>query len=250
MFTGMRTKKEEKIIMKGILGLGLSFLLFAGIASSSTGHYKQDAAKEPENTMTTNEKQLDDATITSAIKGKLEADKIVRQSAIDVDSSNGFVTLNGVVETQAEIDRAVELAKAVDGVRQVTSNLKIDVSTPPNNSTTKKMTENVKATADDMGSSVQGHAENAAENTESTVKEGAEKAETAVKDTAITTAVKTKFAADDTVSASSISVETTNGVVHLSGTVKSKAEADKAIQIAKKVDGVKKVKSALVVKPS
>jgi hyperosmotically inducible periplasmic protein len=249
MFTEYENKKEEKIIMKVILGLGLSFLLFAGIASSSTGHYKQDAAREPEN-RTTNEKQLDDATITAAIKGKLETDEIVRQSAITVDSSNGFVTLNGIVESQAEIDRAVELAKGVDGVRQVSSNLKIDISTPPNNSTTKKLTENVKATADDMGSSVQGHAKSAAENTESTVKEGAEKAETAVKDTAITTAVKTKFAADDTVSASSISVETTNGVVHLTGTVKSKAEADKAIQIAKKVDGVKKVKSELVVKPS
>jgi hyperosmotically inducible protein len=45
-------------------------------------------------------------------------------------------------------------------------------------------------------------------------------------------------------------VETTNGVVHLTGDVKSKAEADKAIEIAKKVDGVKKVKSDLVVKPS
>jgi len=231
--------------MKVIFGLGLSFLLFTGIAVSAANH--QAAAENPKNLTTTNEKQPDDGTITSAIKGKFEADEIVRQTAIDVATSNGFVTLNGVVETQAEIDRAIELAKGVDGVRQVNSNLKIDVSTPPNNSATKELTQQVKGT-----SSVTAHSEDAgsAENAESTVKEGAEKAGTAVKDTAITTDIKTRFAADSTVSATKIKVETTNGVVRLSGTVNSKVEADKAVEIAKKVDGVKKVKSEIVVKPS
>src|SRR5262245_45782030 len=162
--------------MKGIFGLGLSLLLLSGIAVSAANH--QAAAQNPQNTVTsTNEKQPDDGTITSAIKASFEADETVRQTAIDVATSNGFVTLNGVVETQAEVDRAIELAKAVDGVRQVNSNLKIDVSTPPNGSATKELTQQVKGT-----SSVTAHSEDAgsAENAESTVKEGAEKAGTAV----------------------------------------------------------------------
>jgi hyperosmotically inducible protein len=231
--------------MKGILTLGLSLLLFAGLAVSY-GSAVHQGATEPDVKANSDAKPSDDGTITSNIKGKLTADPIVRQSAIDVDTSNGFVTLNGIVETQAEIDRAVELAKEVEGVRQVNSNLKIDIATPPNNATTKQLTENGSAAASNMSSTAKGHADE----TESKVKEGAEKAGTAVKDTAITTDVKARFAADTTVSALSIKVETTNGVVHLTGDVKSKAEADKAIEIAKKVDGVKKVKSDLVVKPS
>jgi osmotically-inducible protein OsmY len=45
-----------------------------------------------------------------------------------------------------------------------------------------------------------------------------------------------------------IHVETEKGVVMLSGFVNSKAEADKAVKIAKGVEGVTSVKSAIKVK--
>ena len=67
-------------------------------------------------------------------------------------------------------------------------------------------------------------------------------------DAVITTKVKAEFAKDKTVSASDIKVETDgNGLVQLSGTAKTQAEADQAVKIAKNVKGVTAVKSDIVV---
>lgn|SRR5262245_75038 len=65
----------------------------------------------------------------------------------------------------------------------------------------------------------------------------------AVDDSAITTKVKTAMIRDSEVSASKISVETSQGTVRLSGTASSAREADKAEQIARSTPGVKAVKN-------
>lgn len=64
-------------------------------------------------------------------------------------------------------------------------------------------------------------------------------------DTATTSEVKAKLLADDIVPSRKVKVETTDGVVQLSGTVDSKAQSDRAESIAKAVDGVKSVKNDL-----
>ena len=69
----------------------------------------------------------------------------------------------------------------------------------------------------------------------------------AVSDAAITTKVKAKFAADGTVSATKIHVDTDNGVVKLTGTAKSQDEAAKAAEIAKSTEGVASVDNAIQV---
>jgi hyperosmotically inducible protein len=70
-----------------------------------------------------------------------------------------------------------------------------------------------------------------------------------VDDSAITTAVKAKFVEDTTVAASSISVETLNGTVQLSGFAKSSAERNQAENIARSVKNVKGVRNDIVVRP-
>jgi osmotically-inducible protein OsmY len=70
----------------------------------------------------------------------------------------------------------------------------------------------------------------------------------AVSDTVITTKVKADLAADPGVKAMDVHVETVKGVVMLSGFVPSKAEADKAVQLARGVKGVTEVKSSIQVK--
>jgi hyperosmotically inducible periplasmic protein len=60
-------------------------------------------------------------------------------------------------------------------------------------------------------------------------------------DAMITTKIKAEFAKDKAVSAMKINVDTDKGVVKLGGTAKSKAEADKAEQIAKNIAGVSSV---------
>ncbi len=70
-----------------------------------------------------------------------------------------------------------------------------------------------------------------------------------VKDSVITSKVKAKLAAEHITSVERIKVDTDdNGVVWLSGTAKTQAEADKAVSIAKKTEGVASVKSKIVVK--
>lgn len=70
-----------------------------------------------------------------------------------------------------------------------------------------------------------------------------------VSDSVITSKIKSKLATADDVSAVHIKVDTDkNGVVVLSGTAKSKAEADKAHAIAHSVEGVTKVINQIKIK--
>ena len=69
----------------------------------------------------------------------------------------------------------------------------------------------------------------------------------AMDDATITARVKTMLLNDPQVAATKIEVSTTGGVVTLSGSVKSKADEARAIQIARTVTGVQDVKSTLVV---
>src|SRR6188474_1924377 len=69
----------------------------------------------------------------------------------------------------------------------------------------------------------------------------------AMDDSTITTRVKTVLLNDPQVAATKIDVSTAAGVVTLSGTVKSKADEARAVELARQVTGVRDVKSTLVV---
>jgi osmotically-inducible protein OsmY len=70
-----------------------------------------------------------------------------------------------------------------------------------------------------------------------------------IDDTTITTRVKTSMLNDPQVGGMSIDVDTYKGVVTLSGRVKTQAEHDQAVTLAKRVDGVADVKDALQIIP-
>lgn len=73
---------------------------------------------------------------------------------------------------------------------------------------------------------------------------------TYVKDSVITTKVKAELAAEKMTSLVHIGVDTNQkGEVMLSGTVKSKAEADKAVSITRAVKGVTSVDNQIKVVP-
>jgi hyperosmotically inducible periplasmic protein len=73
----------------------------------------------------------------------------------------------------------------------------------------------------------------------------ATKVENAVSDSAITAKVKSAFLADPTVKGLNINVDTNNGVVALKGQVSGPTERQKAIQIARSVEGVRDVNDQL-----
>lgn len=66
-------------------------------------------------------------------------------------------------------------------------------------------------------------------------------------DATITSAIKMKFAADKTVDALDINVDTKDGNVTLTGNVRTKAEEDQAVLLAKSVEGVKNVTPRLTI---
>ena len=67
-------------------------------------------------------------------------------------------------------------------------------------------------------------------------------------DTGITTAIKSKMAADDTVKAYQIDVDTRQHVVTLTGDVDTSVAKDRAIVIARETKGVKSVKNDIRIK--
>jgi hyperosmotically inducible protein len=86
---------------------------------------------------------INDSAITAKIKAAQAADSTVRATSINVETDNaGAVTLSGSARSQAEIDRAVELAKGVQGVTRVTNNMTLaggtagTMGTAPSSSTT------------------------------------------------------------------------------------------------------------------
>ena len=72
-----------------------------------------------------------------------------------------------------------------------------------------------------------------------------------VDDTWITTKVKSSLLADTAVAGTKIDVDTVNGVVYLTGTASTQAQADQAKKVAAGIQGVTKVDtSKLKVMPS
>lgn len=67
-------------------------------------------------------------------------------------------------------------------------------------------------------------------------------------DALITTKVKAAMVSEPTLKATEVKVETVKGTVHLSGFVGSKAEADKAAEVARNVKGVAEVQNDISVK--
>ena|SRR5271166_2282312 len=84
------------------------------------------------------------------------------------------------------------------------------------------------------------------------IRRKAENAGTAIADAAsdarITATIKGKLVADTNLSALSISVTTTDGMVTLSGTASSAENVQKAISLAMETDGVREVVSTIQVK--
>jgi osmotically-inducible protein OsmY len=69
-----------------------------------------------------------------------------------------------------------------------------------------------------------------------------------VDDTIITTKVKSAFLAEEGLKVAEINVETFKGVVQLSGFINSRADADRAVALARGISGVTSVKDDMRIK--
>jgi hyperosmotically inducible periplasmic protein len=191
-----------------------------------------------------------DSGVTTAVKSKMAADHTVKASEINVDTHNHVVTLNGTVGSKAEKERAVAIARDTKGVNSVVDDLTVGPV-----ATSGSFDRDRDADHDrDYSESAKQTTRDAKDKTENTAHDAKVKSERAadktgdvLSDAAITSAVKTKFLAESGVPGTSINVDTNNHVVTLTGTVKTKAEAAKAMAIARDTKGVKRVVNHLKV---
>jgi hyperosmotically inducible protein len=67
-----------------------------------------------------------DATVTTTVKNRLAAEPTTSAAKINVDTSNGVVTLSGAVPTTAEKSEAERIARNTQGVTQVVNNITVE----------------------------------------------------------------------------------------------------------------------------
>jgi osmotically-inducible protein OsmY len=197
-----------------------------------------------------------DAGITTAVKTKMASDDTVKASEVNVDTHNHVVTLNGTVGSQAEKERAVMIARNTKGVSNVVDDLtvgsvpaatsgayeqKVEDAAHDAKVKTEDAAHDAKVKTEDAAHDAKVKTEEYGHDAKVTSERVADKTGEVITDAAITTEVKTKFLAEPGVSGLNINVDTNNGVVTLSGNVKSKAEAAKAMSIARDSKGVKRV---------
>ena len=198
-------------ISKTLLAVVLGSTLASGsvMAENTTTNKAQNAAdnagQKIDSSMNKVGNFMDDSAITAKVKAALVDHEDIKSTDISVKTEKKVVTLSGVVESQAQAEQAVTVAKGVEGVASVSDKLHV---------------------RDDKNTSAKGYAG----------------------DTATTSEIKAKLLADDIVPSRKVKVETTDGVVQLSGTVDSQAQIERAESIAKAVDGVKSVKNDLKAK--
>ena len=103
-------------------------VLVLGACSRSERQEVRTEAKQATNTAAN---VVDNAAMTTKVKTALLADTIVKGTQINVDSDGGVVKLTGTVDTPAQVARAVEVAKGVQGVQRVENNLTSSPSAAP-----------------------------------------------------------------------------------------------------------------------
>jgi len=106
----------------------LAIVLVTGLFIAGCGKSGEktapSAAPQPE-AKTTVGTEIDDSAVTTKVKSALMADADVKSFDIKVETSKGVVQLSGFVDNQGQIDRAVTVAKGVDGVKSVENNMNV-----------------------------------------------------------------------------------------------------------------------------
>jgi hyperosmotically inducible protein len=73
---------------------------------------------------------VSDANITADIRAKLLENVLLRPAQITIASTNGVVTLVGMVPSQTAHEQALAAARATAGVVRVDDMLRLDISSP------------------------------------------------------------------------------------------------------------------------
>jgi osmotically-inducible protein OsmY len=208
-----------------------------------------------------------DGWLVMKVHSEFVDEDVLSGSNIDVDVKNGIVTLQGTVPSEAARARAIAVAKANDGVKGVTDQLRIAAAVNTSGTMdraagrTERAGDKAAAAADRAGDKAERAADRAADKSARAADKAEDKMDRAG-DKSANAARKTGRAVDDgwikskiyaqymadwntVLDDSDIDIDVTNNMVVLNGTVKTAAAKAKAVAIAKATDGVKGVKDNL-----
>ena len=188
--------------------------LGVGTATTAANQPQTGAAPVATSGRSTAADTLEPAWITTKIQAQYYASPTLKPWNIDVTTmGDGTVTLNGSVDSQETSAEAERIARATEGVNNVDNRLRVNATGAPAADATSRqaITE---------------------------------------PDAWLTARVQSKFFGSDLVKGRDIAVDTSNGVVTLTGTVDSATERDEADALARSTDGVRDVHDNLTVEVS
>ena len=189
------------------------------IASLAGGAIAGERAGAPDGS---DDQRIRSALTDAWLDGKLETALLFNEHlnsfAIDTDVKNRVAYLSGSVESDIDRELAEAIARSVDGIEDVESDLTVDG-------------DRSRAALTDRAS------------------EGARSFKQGVLNATLTARVKTHLLLNDHTRGMNINVDSRKGVVSLSGTVASDEERDLAVHIAKNTNGAVSVVDNLLTAP-
>lgn len=109
-------KNHPRTVLSGALSVALMFAA-GGVLAQETDHDHDRAAAMDSDS----DQPINDTWITTKVKSSLLADSDVAGLNVEVETVNGEVRLSGNVDSQAQADRAVQIARDIEGVTNVDS---------------------------------------------------------------------------------------------------------------------------------
>ncbi len=176
-----------------------AMVLVAGPAYAQTSADKPTMKEKVEQKTEQAKAGMSDSWVTSKTKIALFADDRVKGRQVHVETKDGVVMLRGKVDSAEAKSAALEIAKGIEGVKNVKNELQVVAPS--------------------------------------------KRSEVAADDKVVAKNVQSKFKADPQLK--NVKVEVNQGVVSLSGEVKSIDASAKASEVARSVAGVRSVKNDL-----
>src|SRR4051812_2346392 len=263
----MFSRREQH--MKSITGMRMmavpvvlaATVAFAGAqqgAKPEAREKKQDTKAAAENTGAA----IKDSWITLKVHAQFVPEDALKDSDIDVDTTNGVVMLNGTVASEAGKARAMAIAKATDGVKSVMDHLRVvpaaahDTTAAAHQAghdTTAAAHEAGHDAADktkETGRTAADKTHDAAHDTKEGAKSATGTTGKAISDGWIKSKIAAQYVTENSLDNSDIDIDVTKGMVALHGAVRTTAAKNRATAIAKATDGVKGVTNNLKIDPN
>jgi hyperosmotically inducible protein len=191
----MKTRFGILVLSTALAGVFTGFVVGCSQSSDSTGTPPAS---------TTIGTEIDDSVISARVKSALLADPDIKGFDFKIATRKGEVQLSGFVDNQSQLERALTVTQAVQGVKNVDNKVSL------------------KGAPTTIGNKVD--------------------------DSIVTTQVKAALLADASIKSLDVAVVTRQGVVQLSGFVNNQSQIDRAIEVARGIQGVSSVSNEMSIK--